>query len=87
MKKNIAANFETASHTVSKSINHDQLEDFHEFLTAYTDIFTKHIYAAKNFTYKNLKNSIKEETIAVLSGDKDSSIIIMQKDDYNQELQ
>ena len=87
MKKNIAANFETVSHRVSESINHDQLEDFHEFLRAYTDIFTKNIYATKDFTYKNLKNIIKDENIAVLSGDKDSSIVIMQKDDYNKKLQ
>ena len=53
-------------------------EDFHEFLRAYTDIFTKHIYATKDFTYKNLKNIIKDENIAVLSGDKDFSIVIMQ---------
>ena len=52
-------------------------EDFHEFLRAYTDIFTKHIYATKDFTYKNLKNIIKDENIAVLSGDKDFSIVIM----------
>ena len=30
---------------------------------------------------------IKDENIAVLSGDKDSSIVIMQKDDYNHKLQ
>ena len=71
LKKNIAAHFKTVSHRVSESINHDQLEDFHEFLRAYTDIFTKHIYATKDFTYKNLKNIIKDENIAVLSGDKD----------------
>ena len=87
LKKNIAANFETVSHRVSESINHDQLEDFHEFLRAYTDIFAKHIYATKCFTYKNLKNIVKDENIAVLSGDKDSSIAIMQKGDYNQKLQ
>ena len=87
LKKNIADNFETVSHRVSGSINHDQLEDFHEFLRAYTDIFTKHIYATKCFTYKNLKNIVKDENMAVLSGDKDSSIAIMQKDDYNQKLQ
>ena len=87
MKKNIAPNFETVSHRVSESINHDQLEDFHEFLRAYTDIFTKHIYATKDFTYKNLKNIIKDENIAVLSGDKVSSIVIMKKDDYNHQLQ
>ena len=50
LKKNIAANFETVSQRASKSINHDQLEDFHEFLRAYTDIFTKHIYATKDVT-------------------------------------
>ena len=80
LKKNIAANFESVSHRVSESTNHDHLEDFHEFLRAYTDIFTKNIYATKDFTYKNLKNIIKDENIAALSGDKDSSIIIMQED-------
>ena len=29
----------------------------------------------------------KDENIAILSGDKDSSIVIMQKDDYNHKLQ
>ena len=87
LKKNIAANFEPVSHRVSESINHDQREDFHEFLRAYTDIFTKHIYATKDFTYKDLKNIIKDENKAVLSGDKDSSSVIMEKDDYNQKLQ
>ena len=29
----------------------------------------------------------KDENIAILSGDKDSSIVIMQKDDYNHQLQ
>ena len=87
LKKNIAANFEIVSHRVSKSINHDKLEDFHEFLRAYTDIFTKHICVTKDFTYKNLKNIIKDENVAILSGDKDSSIVIMQNDDYNHKLQ
>ena len=87
MKKSIAADFEIVSHRVSESVNHDKLEDFHEFLRANTDIFTKHIYATKDFTYKNLKNIIKDENVAILSGDKDSSIVIMQKDDYNHKLQ
>ena len=44
LKKNISANFEIVSHKVSESINHDQLEDFHEFLRAYTDIFYRNIF-------------------------------------------
>ena len=55
--------------------------------TIYTDIFTKHIYATKYFSYKNLKKIIKDENVAILSGDKDSSIVIMQKDDYSHKLQ
>ena len=87
LKKSIVANFEIVSPRVSESINHDKLEDFHEFLRAYTDKFTKHIYASKDFTYNDLKNIIKDENVAVLSGDKDYSIVIMQKDDYNHKLQ
>ena len=63
LKKSIAANFEIVSHRVSESVNHDKLEDFHEFLRENTDIFTKHIYATKDFTYNSLKNIIKDENI------------------------
>ena len=50
-------------------------------------IFTKHIYATRDFTDKDLKNIIKDDNIATLSGNKDSSIVIMQKGDYNHKLQ
>ena len=86
LKKNIVANFKIVSHKVSESITNDKLEDFHEFLTAYIDIFKKNIYVTKYFTYSNSKNIIKDENTAILSGDKDSSIVIMQKDDYNHKL-
>ena len=86
LKKSTAANFKIVSHRVSEYINHHK-QDFHEFLRAYTDIFTKHIYATKDFTYKNLKNIIKDENVAILSCDKDYNIVIMQKDDYNHKLQ
>ena len=87
MKKNIAANFKVVSHRILESINHEKLKAFHEFLRAYTGIFTKHIYATKDFTDNNLKNIIKDDNIAILSVDKDSSIVIMQKDDYDHKLQ
>ena len=87
LKKNIVANFKIVSHKVSESISNDKLKDYHEFLTAYIDIFKKNIYATKYFTYRNSKNIIKHENTAILSGDKDSSIVIMQKDDYNHKLQ
>ena len=40
-----------------------------------------------DFTYRNFKNIIKDENVGILSGDRDSSIVIMQKGDYNHKLQ
>ena len=57
------------------------------FLRAYTDIFTKNIYATKDFTYKNLKNMINNDKLAVVSGDKDSCVAIMIREDYNNKLE
>ena len=58
------------------------LEHFHEFLPGYADIFTNNIYATKYYTYHNLCGMIQNKDIAVVKGDKDSSIVIMKKSDY-----
>ena len=60
---------ETVSHSAIKYVEDNKVEDFHEFLIAYTDIFTKNIYATKDFTSKNLKNVISNDKLAVVSGD------------------
>ena len=39
IKKNIAANTESLAHSASKQVDPSQLENFHEFLRGYTDIF------------------------------------------------
>ena len=41
----------------------------------------------KDHTYNNLKGLIKDKNLCVLSGDKDSCVIIMNKQDYIQKLQ
>ena len=66
LKKQLTANFETLSHRARDCVRKN-LENSHELLRAYTDIFTKNIYATKDFTYSNLKNVIKN---VILSGDK-----------------
>ena len=48
---------------------------------------TKNIHVKKDFTYRNLKNIIKNDKLVVLSGDKDSCVVIMQRDDYDMKLQ
>ena len=60
----------------------EEKEDFYEFLRAYYDIFTKNVYSTKDYIYSNLKRLIKDDTLVVIPGDKDSCVIIMDKVDY-----
>ena len=72
LKQQVAVNVEIVSHSATKYIEDNKVEDFHEFLRAYTDIFAKYIYATKDFTYKNSKNMIHNDQLAVASSDKGS---------------
>ena len=47
----------------------------------------KNIYATKDFTYKNLKDMINNDKLAVASGDKESWVVIMTREDYNIKLE
>ena len=87
LKKQLAANFETHLHRASDCVHHQNLENCHEFLRAYTDIFTKNVYATEDFTYSNLKNIIKNDKLVILSGDKDLCVVIMQRGDKDIKLQ
>ena len=52
------------------------------------DIFTKNLYTTRDNTYKNLKRIINDPTnIAVVSGDKESCVVIMNRSYYFQQLQ
>ena len=87
LKQQLAVNMETISNSPTKCVEGNKIEDFHEFLRAYTDIFSKNIYATKDFTYKNLKNMINNDKLAIVSGDKDSCVIIITREDYNDKLE
>ena len=87
LKQQLAVNMETISNSTIKCVEDNKVEDFHEFLRAYTNIFTKNIYATKDFTCKNLKNMINNDKLAIVSGDKDSCVVIMTREDYNDKLE
>ena len=63
VKKFLAANFETLSDNVSSKVHPSNKENFHEFLRASTYIFTKKVYATKDYTYNDLKNMINDERV------------------------
>ena len=87
VKNNLAANFISLAQLTNEYITDERKEDYHEFLRAYCDIFTKNIYNSKDFTYNNLKRLIKDENVVVILGDKDSCVVIMNKTNYVQKLQ
>ena len=62
-------------------------EDFHELLRPYRNIFAKNIYATRDNTYKNLKRIINDPNIAVVSGEKESCAVIMNRSDCFKKLQ
>ena len=53
----------------------------------YTDIFTNKIFANKDYTYPSLKDIIRDKDLVLLNGDKDSSIVAMNRTDYNNIMQ
>ena len=46
-----------------------------------------YLYFSTDCTYNNLKRLIKDESIAVIPGDKDSAIVIIDKNDYVKKMQ
>ena len=71
----------------SDCVEAGKLEEYHEFLRAYADIFSRNIYNSKVYTYHDLKSLLKNKDIKVLQGDKDSSIIIMGSKMYYEKLE
>ena len=86
-QKNLASNLEVIAEKITPSLENKRREDFHKFLRAYTDILSKNVYTTKDDTYHNLKRIINERLLAVVSGDKDSCILIIERDVYSNKLQ
>ena len=72
IKKHLAANFESVADKITENLDSHKQEDFHKFLRAYVDIFTKNVYATTDYTYNHLKRIIKDPNLAVASGNKES---------------
>ena len=87
IEKHLAANFESLADKITENLDSHKWEDFHEFLRAYVDIFTKNVYATTDYTYKHLKRIVKDLNLLVVSGDIESCVVIMSKSDYQNKMQ
>ena len=87
VKKNLAASLETTADRITYMVDDMKKEDLHEYLRANVDIMTKNVYSSADSTFNRLKNLIRDKNIAVIQGDKDSCVVVMNKTDYLQKLQ
>ena len=47
----LAANMQRITERIENYLDHDQVENSHEFMRAYTDIFINNIFTTKDYTY------------------------------------
>ena len=82
VKRDIAVEFENLLTKIDDAIPITEKENAYEFLRASTTNVSQNIFRCKDTVFKSLKNICDNKDIVLLSGDKDSSIIIMNKTDY-----
>ena len=61
-------------------------EEFDELLREYAEILSRTCIILEGNIYNNLKRLIKNKNLCVLSGNKDSCVIIMKNQDYIQKF-
>ena len=82
IKRDIAVEFEHLASTFDGKVKPEQKENFHEFLRSYCNRFSNNIYQTKDGTYKKIHALKSRGEIVFLSGDKDSCVVIMNREDY-----
>ena len=82
VKRNIAVELENIAHLVQKDISSENMEYFLEYLRKMTNKFSQNIYHTKDDTYCNLRHLIQNNDIALLAGDNDSLVVVMNKKDF-----
>ena len=72
---------------MNKDVSSDHLEDFKHFLRTQTNLFHQNVHSTPDYTYKVLQKLASDPNLVVLSGDKDSSVVIMQREVYVEKLE
>ena len=82
IKRNLAVAFEALPSKLDPFIKEDSKENFHEYLRSVTNIISNNVYRDKDNTFKLLDSLRKNENIVVISADKESCTVILNKTDY-----
>ena len=82
IKRDLAVEFESLVTTADKLITLEQKEEFHEFLRHTTDLLSQNVYHTKDNTFKETHKIRNNNNVVIPPGDKDSSVIIVNRSDY-----
>ena len=86
IKKILTDNMERVAERVTNSFDQNQVEYFHEVMRI-IQTFSLKIYLQPNITHINLKDIIRDKDLVIINGDKDSSVVAMNRTDYNNIMQ
>ena len=74
--------FRLPNRDVNDKVPSEKKKSFHEYLRSYTNRFANNIYQTKDYTFKKLHALKSKGDIVILSGEKDSCVLILNKTDY-----
>ena len=86
IKRDLAVEFESLAITVDELVTPEQKEEFHKLLRRTTDL-SQNVYHTKANTFKETHKIRNDNNIVILPGDKDSSVIIMNRSDYTKKVE
>ena len=82
IKLNLATEMENLLTAVIKTIPQHEKENFKHLLRVHCNLFHNNLYNKPDYTYKVLQKLATDPNLVVFSGDKDSSVVIMERDLY-----
>ena len=87
INRDLGVELESLAASVDEFVSPEVKEEFHQFLRNTTYTLTNNVYHTKDDTYNKTKSLRDNKNIVILSGDKDSSIVIMNKIDYDKKVE
>ena len=81
VKRNVAVELEALAARLDHYVQQSDEEAFHQYLRLCTNIIKKKIYPDKDDTFTSLQSLRKNKDIAILSADKESCTVILNKND------
>ena len=87
IKRDLGVELESLATNVDEFLSPEVKEEFHQFLRNTTYTLTNNVYHTKDDTYNKTKSLRDNKNIVILSENFDSSIVRMNKKDYDKKVE